>query len=151
LSFIFGAVVVLPYSIYEYFQKKEAARIEQTLSFFRQYNSPPLITYREMLSTAIETNKDKLVAAAKSEAELQKTIVEILKTSQNESRLLLLFDFFDSLTVCVINRICDAETSRGLFRRHARELFVTYYQYIDLQRKTTAAPDFAVGLETFTK
>jgi hypothetical protein len=151
LSFIFGAVVILPYSIYEYFSKKEASRIEQTLSLFKQYNSAPFSNYRETLAAAFAANKDRLIKAAENEDDLRKAILEILKQGTNETSLLFLLGFFDSLTVCVVNKLCDAATSRELFKQNARELFITYYQYIDMQRKTFAPPKFALGLETFAK
>ena len=56
-------------------------------------------------------------------------------------------DFFDGVTICVINNICDAHTTSQLFAGRAKDLYITFYQYIKARRKGPTST-FAIGLET---
>src|SRR5262249_12566170 len=118
-----GALVVIfgiPYGIWQYLENKQDKRVEQTLTLFRQYNSPPFITYRERISNAVAKNKKVISDAAKDENQLKIAINEILIKEDIERDLWLIMDFFDGVLVCVKTRLCDPEVSRELFSCRAQ-------------------------------
>jgi hypothetical protein len=147
VSFFFAA----PYALAQYLQTKDAAQVEQTLNLFKQYNSPPFMGYREKVSKELIKNKSKISEAAKDEKQFEMVQLQIVHDGDIETELLLLFDFFDSVTVCVINQICDNNTAIQLFKPRALDIYLNFYQYMLLQRTTSATLDFGSGLEAIAK
>lgn len=144
LTFLFG----IPYGTFQYVQAKHVQRVAQSLQLFKDFNSSPFTKYRENINSAVALNKSQLAAAATDEKELQKTVLSMIEKQKIEIDLLMMMDFFDGVTVCVIDNLCDADTTERLFGQRARELYINFYQYIDLQRKTIATAEFGLGLET---
>jgi hypothetical protein len=141
LAVIFG----LPYGIWQYLESKQDKRVEQTLALFRQYNSPPFITYRERISKAVMKNRKEILDAAKDENQLKLVINELLINENIEMETWLIMDFFDAVLACVKNNLCEPEVTHDLFSCRAQDVFLTFYQYIAEQRVTTA--NFGAGLE----
>jgi hypothetical protein len=147
ISFLFAA----PYALYQYIKTQESARIEQTLNMFKQYNSPPFTTYREKIGKALSKNKAQIIEASKSADALEALQIHIINQEDMETELLLLFDFFDGVTVCVLTYICNDDTAVKLFKPMALDIYLNFYQYMMAQRATTATLDFGSGLETIAK
>lgn len=144
LTFLFG----IPYGAYQYLQAKHDQRVAQSLQLFKDFNSSPFTQYRERLITAVALYKSQLAAAAKDEKELRNTVLSMIEKQKIEIDLLMMMDFFDGVTVCVVDNLCDADTTERLFGQRARELYINFYQYIDWQRNTIATAEFGLGLET---
>jgi hypothetical protein len=145
LAVIFG----LPYGIWQYLESKQDKRVEQTLALFRQYNSPPFISYREHISKAIMKNRKEILEAAKDEDQLKTLINEVLVKENIELDTWLVMDFFDGVLACIKNKLCDPEVTYDLFSCRAQDVFLTFYQYIAEQRSTTV--HFGDGLETIAR
>jgi hypothetical protein len=142
-TFIFGII----YGAFQYYEAKQDRRIEQTLSWYRQFNSPPVSKYRENISRAVAKHQDAIRAAARDETQLSEAVLATIRGEDIEHDIMLLLDFFDGLIYCVTSELCDRQTSVSLFYPRARELYITFYQYIALRRK--AAKTFGNGLEQF--
>lgn len=147
LTFLFG----VPYGIYEYIDNQHAKRIEHTLSFYRMFNSSPFTTYRENISSALASNSNNIIEAAKDEKRLEATIVKVIQENDIEKDILLVMDFYDGLVVCILKGLCDADTTERLFSSRAYEVYMTFYQYIQRLRATSASREFGLGLETIAK
>jgi hypothetical protein len=147
LTFLFG----IPYGVFKYLEAVRATKVEQTLKFFNVYNSPPITNYREAIITVLVNHESDIVAAAVDASKFNELIVNIVKTDQLSKPLLLTMDFFDGLAACVVNDLCDPDTTQRLFQRRAEEIYVMFYPYIMGKRSTTASWDFALGLETIAK
>jgi hypothetical protein len=147
ISFLLAA----PYALFEYIQAKDGARVEQSLNMFKLYNSAPFTVYREKITKALIKNKDELFKAAKDEKTLEDAQLKIIRQDDMETELLLVFDFFDAVAVCVVNHVCDDDTAVKLFRPRALDIYLNFYQYMSLQRATTATRDFGSGLEAIAK
>jgi hypothetical protein len=143
VAFLFAA----PYALIQYIQSKQAGRIEQTLNLFKMYNSPPFVTYREKVTKALIKNKDKINEASKNLDAFQALQFQIVRKEDIETELLLLFDFFDSVTVCVTSDLCDNDTAIKLFKPRATDIYVNFYQYMMAQRGATTTRGFGSGLE----
>jgi hypothetical protein len=145
LAVIFG----LPYGIWQYQENKQDKRVEQTLALFRQYNSSPFITYRERISNAVMKSKKEILEAAKDENRLKIVIYEVLTKENIEMDTWLILDFFDAVSVCVKNNLCDPDVTHDLFSCRAQDVFLTFYQYIEEQRAASA--NFGAGLEAIAR
>jgi hypothetical protein len=124
--------------------------VEQTLNFYKLYNGKPFTDYREKMTKALVKHKDVLNQAAGSEASLLQVQSDLLKNEDAAMELLLLFDFFDGVEVCVTAKVCDDETAVKLFKPRALDLYVNFYQYMMMQR-ADSNPDFGTGLQAITK
>lgn len=144
LTFLFG----IPYGIIQYTEAKQDHRVSQTIDLFKQFNSTPFTIYREHVLGALSEYKTQIAAAARNEDDLKKVTLVMIDKRAIETDLLLLMDFFDGVTVCVITELCDADTTEKLFSGRARELYINFFNYIDLQRNTIAGAKFGIGLET---
>jgi hypothetical protein len=147
ISFIFAA----PYALVQYIQAQDAARVEQTLNFFKMYNAPPFVAYREKFTKALIKNED-LIEKASTDIDAFRTLqFQILRKEDIETETLLLFDFFDGVAVCVAAQVCDSDTATKLFRSRAADIYVNFYQYIVARRGDQAKRDFGNGVETIAK
>jgi hypothetical protein len=122
ISFLLAA----PYAVVEYWQAKDSARIEQTLTFYKLYNAKPFTDYRENITRALAKNSSKLNEAAVSESKLLDAMSEIVQSEDIEMDLSLVFDFFDGVAVCVSSGVCDDETAVKLFKPRALGIYLNF-------------------------
>jgi hypothetical protein len=151
---ISGAVsflIAAPYALVQYWQARDAARVEQTLNLYRLYNVKPFTDYREKVTKGLVKYRDKLNQAAGSETSLLAVQSKMVKTEDVEMELLLLLDFFDGVRVCVSSKVCDNDTAVQLFKPRALDLYFNFYQYMMFQRANGATPDFGSGLQAIAK
>jgi hypothetical protein len=147
ISFLIAA----PYALIQYLQAKEATQVEQTLKIYQQYNSSPFMGYREKVSKALIKNKAKMMASAANPKDFETAQLQVVQEGDIETELFMLFDFFDGVTVCVITSICDNDTAIRLFKPRALDIYLSFYQYMMIQRETSATKDFGGGLEAIAK
>lgn len=147
ISFLLAA----PYALVQYWQARDAARVEQTLNFYKLYNAKPFTDYREKITKALVKYKGKLNDAAVNEASLLQVQSDLIKNEEVEMELLLLFDFFDGVTVCVTSQVCDNDTAVQLFKPRALDIYLNFYQYMMSQRANGATQDFGKGLQAIAR
>jgi hypothetical protein len=155
LGKVAGAIsflVAAPYALVQYIQSRDAARVEQTISLFKMYNSPPFSGYREKLTRSLAKNKEQIdQASSKSAADFKALQFQMLKQDDIEPEILLLLDFFDGVAVCVTSKLCDNDAAIKLFKPRALDLYINYFQYISEQRGALAKRSFGLGLEAIAK
>ncbi|MBR0812796.1 MULTISPECIES: DUF4760 domain-containing protein [Bradyrhizobium] len=147
ISFLIAA----PYALVQYWQARDNARVEQTLGFYKLYNSKPFTDYREKLTKALVKYRAQLNVAAQSTEQLLATQVDLVKSEDVEMELLLLFDFFDGVAVCVASDVCDNDTAVRLFRPRAIDIYLNFYQYMKAQRAGQPTSDYGAGLEAIAR
>jgi len=147
ISFLIAA----PYALVQYWQAREAARIEQTLAFYKQYNAKPFTDYREKLTNALVKRKSQLNAVAADPNQLLAAQLDLIKSEDVEMDLLLIFDFFDGVAVCVAGGVCDNDTAVKLFKPRAIDIYINFYQYMKAQRAGQPTSDFGAGLEAIAR
>jgi hypothetical protein len=149
-----GAIAFLiaaPYAIFQYWEAQDAARVEQTLNFYKLYNAKPFTDYREKVTKALVKYRDRINTAAIDESSLLAVQNEMIENESIEMDIVLLFDFFDGVVVCVTSKVCDDDTAVRLFKPRATDIYLNFYQYMISRRATSATADFGVGLETVAK
>lgn len=147
LTFLFGIF----YGTYQYFATQKQNQIAQSLTFYKEFNSAPISTYREAIFGAVAKHQSEIAAAAVDETKLQDTMNKIIAEEGLANQLMLTMDFFDGLVFCVTKKICDPETAVDLFHARANEIYTTFYQYIVAQRAAWASSNFGLGLQTFAE
>lgn len=145
LTFLFG----IPYGIWQYVEAQHDKKIEQSLKLFDKFNSPPFTDYRDKISKAAAKGRVQLNAAAatKDLKVYEAAVLEVVERNEIEAPLWLIMDFFDGVTICVVNGLCDPHTTSQLFTERARDVLLTFYQYIAANRKGPSSATFGYGLE----
>jgi hypothetical protein len=147
ISFLIAA----PYALVQYWQARASTRVEQTLSFYKLFNSTPFTGYREKLTKAVVKHRILLNSAAASKEQLLTAQQELVSAEDVEMELLLLFDFFDGVAVCVASGVCDNDTAVKLFKPRAVDIYLNFYQYMIAQRAGQATQDYGAGLEAIAR
>ena len=150
LGKVAGAITFLvgiPYGLWQYIEKQHDTRVEQSLKLFDKFNASPITGYREKISKAMIDNRGALEKAALDEKTYNATSIEVVEKNDIETSLWLMMDFFDGVTICVVNNICDAQTVDQLFAARAKDLYIVFYPYI-LDRRKGPSSAFGVGLVT---
>jgi hypothetical protein len=147
VAFLFAA----PYALWQYIEVQRAARVEQTITLYKLYNAAPFTTYREHVTKALARNKDQIAKASVSEKDLEKEQFEIISKEDIEVDLLMIFDFFDGVAVCVTSGLCDDPTAVQLFKQRAADIYLNFYQYMTAMRGNTARVQFGWGLQAIAK
>lgn len=143
LTFLFG----IPYGVSQYLARQQDARISQTLELFKEFNTAPFSSYRTNITKAVIGNNAVIAdASLKGPDALQSAILNIVDKAGIETDLVMTMDFFDALYTCIDQNLCDPDMSQRLFSPRARELFKTFYQYIE-QRRNSAGADYGIGLQ----
>ena len=154
LGKVTGAVsflIAAPYALAQYIEAREAARVEQTLSFFKMYNAVPYSGYREKFTRALIKNRDLIEKAAPDGDAYGKLQLQILSQEDIETETFLLFDFFDGVAVCVSDQLCDSNTAIELFKPRAADIYFNFYQFMVVQRDKTGKRDFGAGVEAIAR
>jgi hypothetical protein len=147
VSFLFA----VPYALAQYIQAKDASRVEQTLNLFKMYNAAPFAGYREKLTKALTRNKEAIAGASVDSAAFGELQFKLLKQDDIETEVLMLFDFFEGVSVCVKSGLCDKSTAIKLFKPRANDIYINFYQYMITQRGKTTSPDFGSGVESLAR
>lgn len=150
---ISGAIsflVAAPYALIQYWQSRDNARVEQTLALYKLYNAKPFTDYREKITKAVVAHRSQLNESAIDPAKLLAAQLSVVAEDDVEMDLLLLFDFFDGVAVCVASELCDKTTAIKLFQPRALDIYLNFYQYMQSKRSGTNR-DYGVGLEEIVK
>jgi hypothetical protein len=147
LSFISGLVIATG----EYYSSKRDKQVEQALTLSRQYNNMPFSAYRENIDRAISNNSELINTSASEEQKLERTMNEIIQKEKIGPDLVFVMDFYDVAAYCIAKRICDSDITYDLFYKRAKQLYITFYQYIQARRNISTAEDFGSGLEAFAR
>lgn len=154
LGKISGAVsflIAAPYALVQYWEARGNARVEQTLNFYKSYNAKPFIDYREKTTKAVLKFKQQFLDASVDEKRLLEVQLKMISSEDIEMELMLLFDFFDGVSVCVTSNLCDDGAALQLFKPRAAEIYLLFYQFMEYQRGTSASREFGLGLEAIAK
>jgi hypothetical protein len=141
LPVVFGVV----YGVIQYERSKLDGQIKQTLSLYDKFNSSPFTNYREKISDAME----EMLASRKSNetSDSFTSIVRKIVKEENVKRSLnMMLDFFDGLTACIDNEICDSDSAKQLFQARANEIYVNFYPHIKDIRNVNQSDEYGQGL-----
>jgi hypothetical protein len=147
LSLIYG----IGYSWFQFTEAKQDKRVEQSLTLFRHFNSAPFTAYREKINNALIKNKEPIIAAAANEQALEAKIAEVVIKEAITTDLDLIMDFYDGVAFCAARQICDSDVALNLFHGRAKEFYINFYQYINLQRQSFGGNEFGLGVETIVR
>jgi len=135
--------------VWQYFEKQRQGRVEYTMRLLDKFNSAPFTTFRSEINKATTNNAIEISDAARnSKEQLSDVISKIVRDQVDlDSHLSIVFEFFDAVSVCARNNLCDAETVDDFFFLYARTQYHNFYQYIVSQRHGLKSANFAKGIE----
>ncbi len=156
LSLIIGGT----FTLYQWSEAKSKSRIEHTLAYVKQFNGPEMSTVRTAISShsekvSIEFEKLRKKHSDPKNPEDVKIIKNFIVRSSDEKgireNIWHMVGFYESLVVCVDNKICDVETAEGFMGSPALKFYRFYSPYIDQVRRQFGDTEYGGKLHGFTK
>jgi len=151
----FGAVL----GFVEYRANQDKARVTETLKFVERDSKPPISTIRLRLedfwfSRAAEM-KQILSRSDKPSADLDSEWRAFVINGLQENKLTrdarILLEFYEALSICVENSVCDKKTALDFFGKTVSSFYNLHRPYIDNLREMIAYPDYGQGVAAFSK
>jgi|GEM_PF-7026334 len=143
------------WAVVEYFEKKQDARVAETLGYVRRFSSDPLQAAQTRIGMAWYAVRDHVRTLgntpvssgeefARRKRQLVMTVVEgtAVPVAGSGARtglvadLDLLVGFFSELQVCVRTGLCDRQTAEDYFRTYARRLYCVHEPFIEWKAKS---------------
>jgi hypothetical protein len=147
---IIATIVGGGWAIYEYLEKKQDARIAESIGYVRRFSTEPLIGARTRVGQAWFASRAQLQTLAttpvaspdefkRRKRQLVMGVVEsaqFVTTSSTTQRGIvaevdLIIGFFDELRVCVMSRLCDRKTTYDFFKPYAERFYCLHEPFLD--------------------
>lgn len=146
------------FSIYQFNAYKQDERIRYTFQFLERFDSDRLLNARLTIEAAIRSHEQTIIELnttrmRKQDAEaLRKRIATFLVVDSNGGKgirreLELTVDFFDALSVCLRQRLCDQDVAQAFLAGQAKMLWTNFAPYVKERRGVI--PGYGGGLEAF--
>lgn len=152
-----GAALAIVFAVLEYNDKQREARVERVQQYVVRSQEGPIANSLGQIDLTVREHEAALVdleAVSLSDADKQSARADLVKFLVYESgdagtglrpQLDSALNFFDSIEVCVQERLCDAETATAFFAKPSGRLIRNFEPYIVEQRSFRA--DFAKPAE----
>ncbi len=142
-------------AICQYCEMKQDNRVKQTMEQLKSFNSGRLQdAYLKLTSIWFEyyhyiegINKEIVASKQASEQIKANIILPIIANRALEQDIRILVDFYESLQVCVQNRICDKQVARDYFGDYADDFYCLHLPWINNQRAVISG--YAEHLQAF--
>lgn len=151
---IFGTLAAGAWAVLEYTDKKNEAKVAETLGYARRLSSDPLLTAQSRIGTAWYAVRDSVraleatpVASAEEYAKRKRQLVMMVvdKTAVPSSSTLqkglvsdldLLIGFFAELQVCIDAGLCDRRIATNYFQPYAKRLYCVHEPFIEWKKSS---------------
>jgi hypothetical protein len=135
--------------IYEYLEKKQDARVAESIGYVRRFSTEPLIAARTRIGQAWYASRSQLQALAttpvssseefaRRKRQLVISVVDtapFVTSSTTKQRGIvaevdLIIGFFDELQVCVASGLCDWKTIDDFFAPYAKRFYCLHEPFL---------------------
>jgi hypothetical protein len=128
--------------------KTEGERITRTLEYIRMFESEQYFAVRRSIEQFWDKHTETIRGAtAKGEAELSKTVLDLIGAdTQLKYNTLDILRFYEYFSACVCARTCDAATANAFLGKSAYDFMGLNYPFIAAQRKILDDQSFGRGV-----
>lgn len=158
-----GILCAAAFTLLQYFAHLHENRVQQSLAFYKEFSSEPILSARDGLLQEVEQQQGYLDTfprdmppepeADRLKGEWARYIVKRVNTNTELMvQLNNVLDFFDALQICIENNICDQKSAQDMLRIPAQELLGNFCPYIAYMRydKNTHNEQFATQSDAFS-
>jgi hypothetical protein len=143
-----AAIIGIPAALYGYFSSQHDKRVDTTFALYKSFRSDGM---QKNLSLLIERWNTKAPAVEKLLTQNDQNGLSLLAVSLvSDEKGRIAFDqissFFDEVSNCVQNSLCDNNTAHAMFQSQASQLVGAYGYYITYARQTYENDQYATGL-----
>jgi len=154
---VIGLLVGAAFAVYEFYESKEKDRIERTFKFYSDFHAPEFQRSKDKFETQWVKNSPTAakilnatdISPEQKNQKYSENVISQINTFQLHSDLIKVIVFLENVAVCVKLRLCDEASAREFFGTYGKNLFRTYYPYINDLRNKWKDQNFARSLETF--
>ncbi|NOH61143.1 hypothetical protein [Vibrio sp. RE88] len=135
------------WAILQYVENQKKNRVQETLKYVHIYNSGEMHKAQRTIARFWDVNSTGY-QVAEEEADLEKSdraiaqfiVTKLLKESHKptEMSIWLVVDFYESLMVCVSQKLCDQDTALAFFGEQAIYDYNSFHHYFEFVRGTSA-------------
>ena len=131
------------FTLWEYYDAKKRARVEETLRYVRSYNADEMFKANRVIDLALVKIKEDLVQNIKTgtNEEFADLILALVNTSAGskapdalEPNIWMVTDFYETLYICIDGNLCDRAASYSFFGERARDFFYMFLPYLKVFR-----------------
>jgi len=132
---ILFAVVAGAYVLFEYKSKESEETVKRAMEFQARYGQKEILEARVKLHGYLLGEQfQKDYAAAKAKGGNAK-MTELIRSHGLEPSVYVLVDFYDQVTTCVENDLCDKKTACAIFKEPITSLASNYHGLFDEWQK----------------
>ena len=143
------------FTIVQYVEKEKADRIKASLDLLPRFHDANMTEARTGLYSAWRRRETELATVAADPAISGTMLDKYVLNVVDEENLYLPFqtvtDFYDTVQICIEQKICDGSTAKALFQHDARSFLVLHYPLIASIRSRRKDTSFAAHLEQFVQ
>ncbi|EHP94683.1 hypothetical protein [Methylorubrum extorquens] len=154
---IAGTLIGGGWAVHEYLDKKQDARVAESIGYVRRFSAEPLLGAQSRIGQAWYAARSQLHALTatptasqeeftRRKRQLVMSVVETSSIAPNASKnrgivsdVDLIVSFFDELRICVKSQLCDDQTARNFFTPYAERFFCLHAPFIDWKSKNYSA------------
>jgi hypothetical protein len=125
-------IIGIPAGLYGYYSNQHDKRVEKTFEFYRTFRADSLQKDWSLLVgrwNAKAQEAQTLVRQGNQPA-FEKFVILLVDDKEGAPAMEHVLSFFDELTACVSNSLCDQNTAYALFEEPARQFAGAYGTYV---------------------
>jgi len=143
-----STVIGIPAGLYGYFASQHDKRVETTFEFYKQFRADAFQQDWTLLITRWNANAaDAQGRVAQGDMQgLQNLVVSLVSDDKGSAAMERVLSFFDELSACVENALCDHNAAYGLLKDQAEQMADAYGPYIVFIRDKYKNVNYGSGL-----
>jgi hypothetical protein len=143
-----STIIGIPAGLYGYFSSQHDKRVEKTFEFYKTFRSAELEKNWSLLIGRWNNNAKEaraLIAQGKT-AEFDDFVIGLVAEAPGPGAMEHVLSFFDELSACVSNSLCDGNTAYALFKEPAHQFAGAYGPYVLHVRQEFGNQKYGTGL-----
>lgn len=153
------AIIGSGFGFYKHSTHVEELKIEETQSFVERRNKTPIIEIRKELMGVWYENSEKIKKrsweaydrGADIQKEQDKVIMEIIQEKNLELNILMMFEFYDEIVVCVKRDICQGSLALEMFGKQIASFYNKFMPFVSYYCDRINNNKFAYNIHSFSR
>jgi len=141
-------IIGIPAGLYGYYAGERTKRVERTVEFYKDFRAEAFQKKWGLLTDrwnkkASEVNK---LLDESNYVDLRLLVTSLVEDESGRGALTQVILFFDGLSACVENSLCDGNAAVALFKDPASEFFSIFGSHLIYVRGLYGNHDYAIGI-----
>ncbi len=142
------------WAVQEYLDRKENLQVQETLKFVERYARPTIREAWDKIDRAWFAEKPKILqilVEEKNAAAWPGFVNRLVANHDLHLEVFTMVDFFESLRICIQQKICDAKSAKEFFSRKVILFFNQHMHYIFATRTELHDKSIGAGVQALAE